>query len=278
MKYPLILFILCFILVITLVSNYYLSNLNKISLDGFGNRDPEVIVSLTTSPKRIDKIKPLIDIIMNQTLVPDKIVLNLPYVFKRDNSKYSIPDFIKNNPKILINRCEDIGPITKIIPTIKLYMDKPENIIISVDDDTQYNNNFVELYVKYSKIHPNSVISSPTQMMVDLQYFIEGFRAVLYKVKFFKNFDFSSLGKEKQPLVCYLADDLTISNYLAKEKINVFHVYDDASVIKQFDYGFLEDALHNGADKTAVSNVDNYRKCSKYLSKNNQLYLDKYDF
>ena len=36
---------------------------------------------------------------MNQTLVPDKIVLNLPYVFKRDNSMYnSIPDFIKNNP------------------------------------------------------------------------------------------------------------------------------------------------------------------------------------
>lgn len=270
--------ILTLILILISINMYYMSEINKLIADDNDNsnskKTPEIIVSLTTSPKRIHKIKPLIDIIMNQTLPPDKMVLNLPYVFKRDNSFFSeIPDFITNHPKIIVNRCEDIGPITKIIPTIQLYSNKPETIVISIDDDTEYCSNFIEVYLQYSQLHPNSVVVSATQLMVDLKYFIEGFKGVLYKVKFFKNFDYSSLGKENQPLECYLADDFVISNYLAKENIPVFHIYDD-SVVTQLDYGFQEDALHNGADNIAVSNVDNYEKCSSYLLQNNQLYLN----
>ena len=78
-----------------------------------------IVISLTTSPKRISNLKPIIDNLFNQTMKPDKIVLNIPHIFKRTNQKYDIPKYLYHND-IIINRVDDIGPITKILPTFKL--------------------------------------------------------------------------------------------------------------------------------------------------------------
>ena len=46
------------------------------------------VVSFTTSPERISKIKPMIDSILKQSMAPDLFLLNIPEVFPRTNKKY----------------------------------------------------------------------------------------------------------------------------------------------------------------------------------------------
>ena len=48
----------------------------------------KIIVSLTTSPKRILLLKQTINSILNQTVDCTKIIINIPYKFNRTNEKY----------------------------------------------------------------------------------------------------------------------------------------------------------------------------------------------
>jgi hypothetical protein len=247
---------------------------------------PQIIVSMTTSPKRIINIQPLLECISNQTIKPDKIVLNLPYVFKRTNMKFdNIPGFVENNPLVQINRCDDIGPSTKILPTGVLFND-PNTIIISVDDDIEYRSNFIETLLKYSTKYPEAVITGESFMRVtppddaldktatyaDL---VEGYSAVLYKKKFLDTININDI--TNYPKYCYMADDFLLSNLLKKQGIPIIVANEPSenktTVNIYLDYGSQEDALKNGADGTSKDNIDNYKKCSNYLKKNDDLYI-----
>lgn len=95
----------------------------------------KVILSMTTSPDRIDKIHRLL-----QTIHPemyDKIELNLPRVYKRTGKTYTIPTALSSFPKLEIVRIEqDMGPVTKVLPAL---MRHKEAIVISMDDDIAYS-------------------------------------------------------------------------------------------------------------------------------------------
>ena len=77
----------------------------------------KVIISFTTSPERLEKIEPMVNSILNQSIKPDLFLLNIPKIFKRTNERYTIPKFVKDNVTINIIH-NDCGPATKIIPTI----------------------------------------------------------------------------------------------------------------------------------------------------------------
>jgi len=235
----------------------------------------EIIISLSTSPNRIYHIEHLIKTMKNQTIRPTKIVLNLPYLFKRTKLTYdNIPDFITNDSIIKINRCEDIGPSTKIIPTIK-FASSPETIIISIDDDIEYKENMIEILLKYSNQYPNAVITGESIMKLpnNKAQIIEGYSSVLYKRKFIEDFDYNIL--LKYPIFCYLADDLIISNHLKKKNIDIIVVGNDKPYKNvNLDYGNGPDALKNGANGISNNNMDNYKKCSNYLKEKDQLYID----
>jgi hypothetical protein len=253
-------------------------------IENISDNNNKIVVSMTTSPKRIDGIKSLIDSISNQTIIPSAIVINLPHVFKRTNTIFTnIPDFLLENPLIYINRCDDIGPSTKIIPTTFLF-DDPETIIISVDDDISYRNNFIETLIKYSKLAPNAVITGQSFMRInksfnnDLKYaqLVEGYSSVLYKKKHFENFDLNKL--LNYPKYCFFADDLIISNFLRENNIDIV-VTDEKKGNEPYDDIYLElgngpDALRNGADNNTNGNIDNYIKCSSYLAPKSQLFID----
>jgi hypothetical protein len=268
----------------------------KKSIDYLKEKFPFFVLSLTTSPRRIEKMQPVIDSIMKQTILPNKIILNLPYVFKRDGSTYDvIPDFIKSNPLIQINRCEDIGPATKVIPTALLF-DDLETIIISIDDDIIYPNTMIENLLDYSDDFPESTISGLCDKYTGFEYIdklkkqvfysanVCGFMGVLYKIKFLNNFnqeDLFSLGKS-----CYLADDLIISNHLFKNNIKIISIFPIPN-IKDMPYGHSFDALNYGANNDSgnffdnvknmtffySSNTNNYIECSKELNNSNLLYV-----
>jgi hypothetical protein len=73
---------------------YYVGYYKKINIR---EKDvPErIVVSLTTSPKRISKIQPVIECIEKQTIKPKYICLNLPRVYKRDTLRPTTCYFLK---------------------------------------------------------------------------------------------------------------------------------------------------------------------------------------
>jgi hypothetical protein len=264
-------------------------NTNNV-FENFFNSKPNIYISLTTSPTRIDKIEHLLKSLSEQTIKPYKIVLNLPHVFKRTNQTFDkIPEFINKYPLVQINRVDDIGPITKIIGSLNV-VENPEDIIISVDDDIKYNENMIEILTEIGTIFPNAAVTGTTFILDEnidgIQYvkLVEGYGGVLYRKKFFDNFNVDELNKMDK--VCFFADDLIISNHLSKNKIKMILADKSNKYLKDvyLDYGSGNDALKNGADnvmtipaeevgKHGSVNTFNYIKCTAYLKQNNDYYI-----
>ena len=82
------------------------------------NNPVDIVVSFTTTPYRVDKIQLVLNSIKRQSIKPNRIYVNIPWKFKRDNSDYVIPEWLKSDPNIIINRTKDYGPATKLIATL----------------------------------------------------------------------------------------------------------------------------------------------------------------
>jgi len=241
--------------------------------------EERIVVSLTTSPKRIRKMKPLIDCLMQQTIKPDCIYLNLPLVFKRDKTEFQeIPLFITENSLIHINWCEDIGPATKVIPTAQLELN-PETIIISIDDDIYYPPTFIETFLVFARRYPDSIITGTSYMKSAEKHknefdgkfveFLEGYSGVLYRRKDFDGY------KEAETRACYLGDDFYISNEMLRKGKTIVMIgreYRGVRGIKPLKYGLEKDALH----LTSKGNDDNYKACSESLEAQGRLYVNYY--
>lgn len=270
---------------------------------------PRVVVSLTTSPQRIGYIKPVIDAMMNQTRKPDRIYLNLPKLFLRNNTSFKdpLPDFITNNPIVYVNFCEDIGPATKIIPTIYLE-NHPETKILSIDDDIYYPPTLIEHYLKYSEFFDDCVITGASfihnKSEDDLKWFqnklhdlqntsdiylfrgiiadlFEGFSGILYTRKFFNKELIQDFYKHLDGPGCKFGDDFYLSNWFKKYGIRIIALkmqinwgHPDKNFITPLHYGLNEDALHRGGGGFTGGNNNNYIKSTKYLKEQNQLYID----
>lgn len=244
-------------------------------------QDQNIIVSLTTTPYRIDKIKVTLDSILNQSIKPDLIILNIPYHFKRDNIQYQIPTWLNDYKGIVINRTEDFGPFTKLIPALEQDL-SPKTIIITVDDDVWYPRHVVRDLVKYSMQHPQAAITSVNRRF-DLDsnyqitnikaYFRHGSQAPLiigvagaaYRRSFFRH-DFSSL-IPKLPAACQLSDDLVITMYLQQQHIPIEQTIENSFnpivmplTYKELAQGTEPSALSYG-DGDFKGNQRNYAAC-----------------
>lgn len=90
----------------------------------------DIIVSLSTYGKRIWDVYLAIESVMQQTYKPNRIILNLDYLFK----DVVLPITIQRQQKrgLEINYCEDIKSFKKLIPTAIKYPDAA--IIIFIMD------------------------------------------------------------------------------------------------------------------------------------------------
>ena len=255
-------------------------------------------MSFTTSPLRINLIKPMIDSILNQTRKPDFFVLNIPKVFSRTGKSYNIPNFIKNNNNITVNVVErDYGPATKVIPTIQFVKEKNLDLantrIIYVDDDIKQLPDMIKTFLMYSNNEKvilgtsgfdfkfitnrsNMLRLIPQRQHLRSVSIIEGYGAVCLSPNVFKEDFMDYFNNLSRFKYCLLSDDVILSNYynisnkcgiVYTHSLNIDRLADEKGVL---DYGNLDDALHieNGQ---GTGNTRKYVSVIKHLTNKGML-------
>lgn len=242
------------------------------------------VVSFSTTPHRIDKIHKTIETVFNQTLKPEKVYISIPYVFKRDNMPYHIPEWLANDKRITILRTEDYGPATKLLGLLEQVKLDPKQMIITVDDDISYPEQTFLYLVYHAARHPERAIGISG---VDLQYDIDGlvsqdvingiisgfyytkfttvlqgFASVAYRAGFF---DESIFDIVNAPRECINSDDLYLSYHLASKNIlrqSIWNKYMNQFMV---DYnnsiGLNTDALH----QLIPTPAQKHRTCVQYM-------------
>lgn len=250
----------------------------------FKTRHEHVIISFSTTPHRIDQMQDTVATILQQNAKIATIYLAVPYVFKRTNTPYVIPEWLSKHDKIRIIRTNDYGPATKLLGVLEQVPLDPDTIIITMDDDIKYPANTVLHLVYKSQQYPNAAIGIAG---ADIDYdadgnlipnkigglvsktnadatatILQGFASVAYRRKFFKEDIFQI---NKFPTECINSDDLFLSFHLAKNNITrrvLSNRYvNKAKINYSNDIGHGNDALHN----LVPTPNDKHRICINFM-------------
>lgn len=204
----------------------------------------EAYISLTTTPARIHKIKDTLLSLLNQTVPPAQIILNLPKR-SRKGEKYDVPSFLSEMRLVKINFIEeDLGPASKSLPTLKLPAIPSDALIIVLDDDQVYPKKLIENYLRHATELPNHALTlcgwrvpkslehrdknilrgaglrilEPTPNIGEntAVEIIQGASSYAIRKSFFDNsiFDYTNA-----PPGAFFADDIWLSGHLARKKI-----------------------------------------------------------
>lgn len=203
----------------------------------------KIVISLTTVPERMnlqvdDGFKSVIESLCKQNYESYEVHLNLPEIYKVTGEKYIIPEWLSNFTNeykhLKIFRVEDIGPVTKVIPTIQ--RESPDTLLIVVDDDLVYHPDMIAEHVKWQNELKNSVIVYDGRSLVQPKYNdlrdawvltvkevlqvkeLQHYKSVSYFVKYFEQDFFDNfVGKT-------MSDDILVSYYFRFKKIKMFVV------------------------------------------------------
>jgi len=179
-----------------------------------------IYLSLTTIPERLihpwfyNNLKHLMNLNGNY-----KVVLNIPYKFKRTGEKYIIPDNIQEleNKNLIINRVDtDYGPLTKLYGTLLNPYIPDNSAILVCDDDIVYKSDFVvNIYNEYKR--------DKTKIYSYCSSSIQGFKGYMVKKNIIK-----PILNIKRPESCFRIDDDFIQESLKILNIDTIPVsYND---------------------------------------------------
>lgn len=127
----------------------------KINLSNY--RIDNMIVSLTSFPERINEVKYTIFSLLNQTVRPNKVILWLATVqFPRKEQELPKELLKFRRYGLEIRWTDDIKSYKKLIPAVKEYSEK---IIVTVDDDIYYQENWLEKLYNEHLIYPDDIVA-----------------------------------------------------------------------------------------------------------------------
>jgi glycosyltransferase involved in cell wall biosynthesis len=249
------------------------------------------IASLTTTPIRISLITNMIKSLINQKYKFEKIYINIPNFDSIKKEHYIVPPFIYNLfPDISLLRCNDYGPLTKLLPILKkidinediwimtfdddiFYEEEHLNIIKSHIENYNYDKNTVFGFVGFNFDNEYNIIYTSKEQCVDI---LEGYGSIAYHRSIFKDDFIDYLNTVLTNKNCKYSDDILISNYLAKHKINKLQIYPetfhkDNSIEKKYQlkYSNYSDSLKNGKDKLIFTKEDRYKRVIQILKDKN---------
>ena len=126
----------------------------------------KTVISFSTTPEKINKIKPMINSILDQTVKVDAI-----YIVLLNDKHYNIPKYI-NQVATTVLAGKDYGGGTKIIP-ILLKEKECDTIIIALNDNVVYGQDFIFTMIEESNKNPGTVLldKKGDVMLVKPEYF-----------------------------------------------------------------------------------------------------------
>jgi hypothetical protein len=198
-------------------------------------------VSLTSIYDNSDRLKNTIDSLLNQTMKVDTIYVYLsekPYLLDKGfkNVPLWLTELVDSN-KVVVRFVENTGPYRKLLPLLEEKWNSDE-IIITVDDDTEYMPKLVETMVNAYEETGTCVgcrvfyVANMTEFILtdskaaDVHNFHTGKGAVLYHPSMFKNkihptFPKGVLSKDYLTL-CSTNDDMWF---------NIWRMYNDVPCV-----------------------------------------------
>lgn len=248
-------------------------------------KDDNVTISLTSHGKRVADFAPFaIYSIFQQTVLPNRIVLNIN---REKWNEDNIPELIKKLQiaGLEVNFCEDVGPHTKLLPTLQKY---PDDIIITVDDDKYYGVDLVHgLLGEYRNYAQKCVICREGRVVKILDGAIQpysqwktiddsindedclspyGVGGVLYAPHTFSEEIFN---KEVYRVLCPYADDIWFTVMEIREHIPVYRIsqqYQSHICVNHTNEYEVQnsDALHFRNDQLGENNVQLSRLVEYY--------------
>ncbi len=253
------------------------------------------IGSLTTTPSRISLIANVIKSLINQKYKLNNIYINIPNFESIKNELYIVPPCIYNLfPDINLLRCEDYGPLTKIIPILKNININDDLWIITFDDDIFYEEEHLNIikthiadynydkttvygFVGFNFDDEYNILYNSEEQCVDI---LEGYGSIAYHRSIFKEDFIDYINIVLTNKNCKYSDDILISNYLAKYNINRLQIYPetfhkDSSIEKKYQlkYSDYKDSLKNGKNNLIFTKEDRYKRVVQILKDNNIYYL-----
>jgi len=102
----------------------------------------EVVLTLTTTPERLANswMERALDNLLDMDGV-HAVYLNVPFVYKKTAEAYTIPSFVSSleaSTHLRVHRCEDEGPATKVLATLRNPEVSDDAFVVVVDDDVMY--------------------------------------------------------------------------------------------------------------------------------------------
>ena len=242
---------------------------------------PAPIVSLTTIPSRIGRLRPALNSLLDQSLRPARIYLAVPTHSRREGRAYAIPEWLRRYPLVTILAAEkDWGPATKLIPALRCHEADPDRAILAVDDDNVYPRRFIETFARYARELPDAALSlrgwpiPESRRWKDSREFlgtqitspvetdvITGCGGILVRPRFFAPAFFDS---STAPPQAFFVDDLWISGHLARKGIRKYVIpYAEGHIYLPSLATLFGPALDKTANRTGLNNdalIDHFRR------------------
>ncbi len=223
-------------------------------------------VSMSTIPSRIKSIHKILNNIENQTLHPNKIFLNIPINYKRfKEEKIDDQDIINlKRENLVINRCEDFGPGTKIMGSIEEV--KKYDCVIIIDDDHLYDENIFSIFIEeFKKNRINYSFYLNKIFNIKMGQCADGFLINTNLLggisSFYKTY-------VKNNINMFMDDDLWLAIFLQKEKkseiknlIETYKKLTKKNIVYKQHKNYKKDGLHLTVHKPGI--LLNRRKIQK---------------
>ncbi len=148
----------------TWVKNHYSRRKSKHYGITKEKRRQRIIVSLTSYPKRIDKVWLTVETLLRQSIQPDEIILWLSKdEFEEENS---LPQRLLAQTEcgLSIRWCENLKSHKKYYYVMQEY---PEDLIVLADDDMFYPYDMIELLLKMHEQYPEDICTSTAQVITE---------------------------------------------------------------------------------------------------------------
>jgi hypothetical protein len=248
-----------------LLRNFYKFKYSLLRLKKIKNPVSGYIVSLTTVHSRINTVHFTIYSLLCQSIRPEKIVLWVSensYGYDEGISFKEIPkvlqDLVSKNKNFEIKFCENFGPHTKLIPSLRFYSGFN---IITADDDVLYPSTWAQDLIKASNKNLNSIVCHCARKIKIKEGSFLKYKDWPHAIQETKGLSLLPLGTcgvlypfslnkfygeliGKKPFVAPFADDIEFRNFFLLKKVSVLKIGNYKR--KGFDFGFaMKTQLHS---------------------------------